>query len=533
PSRPALTITAFALAGSIRGVLIGQMAYAASLLPNTQLGQRLASGALSGIVYLAIIALMVQSVRDHADSGAQLAREQAHLADATAGSRAELERVSAEIVERVRGQMITRLEVIVYALTEAGSQLADGAKAIAGLIDSTLKPLVDEITSRPEHLRLADPKTAVTAAGDRMALFSDTTMIRPISPEATAVAIALAGSASFIPLAGPARMLAASVLVGFGLTFVLRVFAVPMRWAARMLGPFGRAGVLTLLLELSGLILTALVLLLWSVLGLDLQRQTYISLMAASPIVVVLVGWGIAVTAAWNRRADEIDSELAAAVESLKAQDASLVREVAVERDRLARFVHGPLQDHLIAAWGLLERGDSQLPVDNDLVGAAIQIGQAIQMLEDRIADPQAGTEALPTVSQLVGSYARVWEGLVEIECSVDPTAQSRLADDPLAAGAIGEVIREGIANAARHARSDRVNVLVTSDNPESVRVVVEAEARIDLSTAAEGRPEASARRGLGSSTLNQLTTSWQLEKLDSGSRLTAVISVVPRSVFV
>lgn len=532
PSRPVLTLVAFALAGLIRSLLIGQIAYSVGLLPDPEIGQRALGGCLSGVVYLSIIALMVQSVRDHADSSDRLAEEQARLAAVTAGSRAELERLSAEIVERVREQMLNRLESVVLALTDAGSRHAGGAQSIAQLIDSTLKPLVDEITSRPAHPAFRGPAAGPGRIVGRLSLFSDTTMIRPISPGSTAGAIALAGSASFVPLAGPARMFAASAVVGVGLALMLRLCVVPMNWARRSLGPIGRAAILTVLLELSGLIVTALVLLLWSVLGLTLDRQVNISLMAASPLVLVLVGWGIAVTAAWNRRADEIDSEIAAAIESLKAQNSRIASEVAVERDRLARFVHGPVQAHLISAWGRLERGDGQLPDDEDLTGAAVQIGEAIRLLEERITDPRGEEESVATVGDLVAGYARVWEGLVDIGCSVEPGAQSLLLEDPVAASAVGEIIREGIANAARHARSERVTVAVTSDGLESVRVVVEAEARVDVSTAAGAGPGASPRRGLGSSTLDDLTGSWQLEMLGSGSRLTAEVAVASRSLF-
>lgn len=523
PSRPILTLFAFALAGVIRGVSIGQIAFQQGMLPTSEAGHRVVSGALAGVVYLSIIALMVQSVLDHADSTRRLAAERARLAAATAKSRSELERITAEIVERVRSQMIGRLSATVAGLEGERGRVADGARALSSLIDGTLKPLVDEITSRSALPQPLPVESEPAAGGMRGSLFSDATTVRPISPLVTATALSLAGSVSFVPLIGLPGMLLGGVLVWLGLALMFRLSMLVMRPASGALGPVARAVVLTLLLEISGLATTAIVVAAWDAVGLDLEPRIDAGLLAASPLVVVLVGWGIAITAAWDRRAHEIGSETAAAVESLRTQEANLARELAVERDRLARFVHGPVQDHLIAAWTLLERGGEGRPGDRELGEAATLIGEAIELLEERIMASAGSPAPAATVEDLVRGYATVWDGLVEISCVVEEAAQARLSADHRAAGAVGEVIREAIANAARHARSEAVRVSVACGEMGTVVVTVDAEG-----SAGGGRPTAAAqprRRGLGSETLDQFTSSWQLEVLERGSRLTAVVT--------
>ena len=253
PARTLITLIAFALAGAVRGVIIGQLASSAGLLPHPETGQRIVGGALCGLVSLSIIALMVQSVRDHADSSRRLAAQRARLAIARASVRTELNRVSAEIVERVRMQMIARLETVAEVLGGAGGRFADGAQSIVGLIDSTLKPLVDEISSRPAEWNVDLSESEGPDDWDRRALLRDTTLISPINPAVTAVAIALVSGASFIPLAGPLRMAAASAVVLTELRLLLALCIGPMKRAARTLGALQRAVVLTLLVEICGL----------------------------------------------------------------------------------------------------------------------------------------------------------------------------------------------------------------------------------------------------------------------------------------
>ena len=532
-SRPWLTLLAFAIAGMVRAVLIGQIAHRQGLLASPESGHRMVSGALSGVIDLSIIALMVQSVRDHSDSISRLSLEKNRLALARAGARIELERVRAEIVERVRGQLIGRLEALVSGFGETAGRLSTGAEALVRLIDATLKPLAEEISARSKGWEFEPAEVDLRTVRGGSRLFADSTRFSPINPAPTAVALALGGSASFMPLAGPIRMIAAGLVVAGGVWVLLTLCVAPMRWASRTLGTFGRTLTLTALLYATGLAVTALVLLVWIVTGLGLESRIQISLLAFSPFVVLLVGWGIAVTAAWNRRAGEIDSELDATNESLKAQLAYLEAEVGAERDRLARFVHGPVQDRLIAAWGVLERSDHGHPSDADLSAAADLIGEALELLGQGIANSSEAVDSPPTVAELVDGYAAVWEGLVAIECSVAPETEESLARDPVASGAVGEVIREAIANAARHARSERISVSVTEETAGLVLVLVEADARNGATASSSSSEGAAERRGLGSRTLDQITHSWSLETLATGSRLTATVRVSPSSMFV
>lgn len=528
PSRPITTLAAFAAAGLIRGVVVGQVGHAAGLLGTAEVQLRVVSGSLVGLFLLPIIALMVQSVSDHSELVSLLDSEKARLSAVRAESGATLARLNGEVVDRVLGQITIRLQAIASSMQAVGSGQRDGGAAVARLIDDVVKPLVSDMDSRRDAWAAPHPSAAPPPSVSKTALFADATLIKPVDPPVIVGACALAGTTTLFPLAGGVGKFIPAAAVAWSVLFIcLSVLKAPMRRASRSLGAPGRAVALTVLLELAGLVTVVAVLMLWAALGRGLDTRTQLSLLAASPLILITVGWGIALTAAWNRRAVEIDSELAATVESLKAQVAQIETEADVERERLSRFVHGPVQDQLIAAWAQLEGVDGSPPDEAHAAAAADLIAGALQMLSERITSGESTGGGPPTVEQLIAEYAHVWAGVVEIKCDVSLRAQAQLTRDPLAAVAVGEVIREGIANAARHSRSRHIAVTVDCEAQGSVQVVVAADMPLGMPNPSSGSSEVEGRRGLGSRVLDQVTKSWRLELDEAQSRLFADIPTV------
>ena len=527
PSRPTLTFAAFGLAGLVRALAIGQLAFAADLLPSAEVGQRVVGGTLAGLVYLSILALIVEAVRAHSDSISRLRLERTQLLSARSSSGEQLERVSAEIKQRVRDEIVGRLNAIAASVAGNARSGESEREAVVGLIDSKLKPLAAEIAVRPTGWQAQFSEVTTVDRRPSDSLLADAVRIRPVSPLAASVALTLVTGVSSVRLVGaPLAFAGAAALfpVLLGLLTVCRAVVTAL---GRRLGAGARVIVLTVTFELVGLIAVTAVIGFWRVVGDQSLGRTQDVLIATAPLLVVFICWGMAVAAAWNRRAAEIDSELEATVELLRLEVSLIGREVDAERERLARFVHGPVQDRLLAAWSLLAASDGGIP-------ASGQIAQATELITEAVELVSEGAEFGDTVQQqfaitaLIDEFALVWGGVVEVSGVVSDPAEELLRQDASAAAAVGEVIREGVANAVRHQRSKQVHVSVGTTREGLVEVAVEADSNSDVLVAATATPAATAtaaRRGLGSQNLDRLTQGWQLDLNATGSRLSATVA--------
>ena len=237
-------------------------------------------------------------------------------------------------------------------------------------------------------------------------------------------------------------------------------------------------------------------------LGSTVRALAILAFAAAAPLVVAHllapsadIGWP-----AWTsacvftfalgkglRRQQALIDELRAAREALAEQA------VAEERRRIARELHD-LAGHTLAAVLLhvtgarhvlrrdLDEAERAL-VDAETVGRAsldqIRATVAALRTDERGTDPSLAGSA--DLADLVEEYRRA--GLL-IDSSIAPAA-SRL-EGPLGT-ALHRIAREALANVARHASTNRVDLRVVSDDAD-VRLVV----------ADHGRPAAAPDTGAG-----------------------------------
>jgi signal transduction histidine kinase len=527
PSRPTLTFAAFGLAGLVRALAIGQLAFAADLLPSAEVGQRVVGGTLAGLVYLSILALIVEAVRAHSDSISRLRLERSQLLAARGSSGEQLQWVNAEIKQRVRDEIVGRLSAIAASVA-ANANSGEGQRdAVVDVIDSKLKPIAEDIALRPSGWQVQFSE--VTAADRRPSdsLLADAVRIRPVSPLPASVALTLVTGVSSVRLVGAVLAFGAAAALCPLLLGLLALCREVVTSLARRIGASVMAVVLTVAFELVGLIAVAAVIGFWRLFGDQSLGRTEGVLIATAPLLVVFICWGIAVAVAWNRRAAEIDSELEATVELLKLEVSLIGREVDAERERLARFVHGPVQDRLLAAWSLLSASDGGVPAAGQLTQATELISEAVKMI-DAGSDFGEAEQQQFTITSLIDEFALVWGGVVDVFGVVSDSAEVLLRQDASAAAAVGEVIREGVANAVRHQRSKRVQVSVGTAGDGLVEVSVDADSNSDALVEVAAPPAtepATARRGLGSQNLDRLTVDWQLDLSASGSRLAATVA--------
>ena len=141
---------------------------------------------------------------------------------------------------------------------------------------------------------------------------------------------------------------------------------------------------------------------------------------------------------------------------------------VFADRDRIARQLHDLVIQRLFATGMSLQAATAMMPQGS----AATRVGQAVDALDDTIKDIRSSIFMLqthPASDAKIGLRAQIMTVTDEItpglgftpslrlDGSLDTTVAEDITEDMLIA------LREGLSNAARHARASRVNVTVTA----------------------------------------------------------------------
>ena len=141
---------------------------------------------------------------------------------------------------------------------------------------------------------------------------------------------------------------------------------------------------------------------------------------------------------------------------------------VFADRDRIARQLHDLVIQRLFATGMSLQAATAMMPQGS----AATRVGQAVDALDDTIKDIRSSIFMLqthPASDAKIGLRAQIMTVTDEItpglgftpslrlDGSLDTTVADDITEDMLIA------LREGLSNAARHARASRVDVTVTA----------------------------------------------------------------------
>gem|GEM_PF-6245496 len=178
----------------------------------------------------------------------------------------------------------------------------------------------------------------------------------------------------------------------------------------------------------------------------------------------------------------------------------------------VSHFLHGRVQGQLIAA-SLLVRThlDSGETVE--------RVRERIEHLLDEITLAELESIEPATAREGLESLARPWSNILKFTTEISDEARNALDADALGRFIFLDVINEAINNAVKHAGATQVSVRAFLTSPEDV----------DLSVFNDGTPwRHTDATGLGSLSLQSVTTSMVMEATDAGSLLRVSIPVAP-----
>ena len=205
------------------------------------------------------------------------------------------------------------------------------------------------------------------------------------------------------------------------------------------------------------------------------------------------------------------DIELKSTVEQLDLLVSRLRREVAAQRKSLSWVLHGPVQSVLISTAQEITKVQDR----------SLSLTDLAKRMEDVVANIGSHHSTEPNLEMLLSEMKDVWGHSIRFENSVSKLGYKQLNGDlSLAAGAV-EFVREGVANAYRHAQATniKISVSVQSDNLLVIQITNDGAAL-----------NAVRNQGLGSSIFDEVCWRWSLESIDDSTQLTGYMPCALRS---
>lgn len=490
-----LTSIAYLLAGLIRGLAVYLTGAALDVMPQAELWYRLFGGPLYVYGSIAVLAIFNASRLRHENTLAELEAEKAELDELRGGIRERIRLQRADLLRRVQ---IT----LEPAVKEIQSQLESSSKTISAkltdLVDTVVRPLSRDIgTTTNVDNQVSQISRRASGAYSKSRFPSRLSAGSMIVPE-----IAFFGTASIAIASNvitfPDAVLLTSVVSLVVIFLSYKAFQVMLKnvWV-----PFVLAFLISILTAILSAIIANSAL---AVLGFVLSPTLYIQSISAQ-VVITLVSFYMQFLRTQRRDAER---EMTNVVSDLAIMNSQLRQEVWLNRRRIASILHGSVQSALYASAIRLAKTDT--PTQEEVAAVQADISAAINKLES--------TEGAENFTDVLEQIKTVWDGALEIELpSIGVEIQQKLDANPVASACAAEVVREAVSNAAKHGKAEHVVIALEQTGANLLGITVTN----------DGQPLGEeVVAGYGSSILDEVAFTWQLENRGGFTVLGAAIAV-------
>ncbi len=175
-----------------------------------------------------------------------------------------------------------------------------------------------------------------------------------------------------------------------------------------------------------------------------------------------------------------------------------------------ATYIHGKILTRLAATSLKLE----QAVGNDDLQSFELGLTNLKNILENPTREFEHNSMNL---KEEISSRLDPWEGLIQIEITLDP-ALEKISNDRVKD--VGEVIEEIISNSVRHGGSQNININITSNSHPDIQIQIEDDAVNPL-------PSAPARIGLGTKILNLVSDGrWTISHIEGKTTVMLTMSL-------
>jgi signal transduction histidine kinase len=466
--------------------------------------------AIAGVLWLSIVAIIVDDIRSHAARVDELTHRIDALGRVLRAERDDAERLSGELQDQTLGALRRTIDEIARRLAGVadGFSVSTEAEALRRLIDDEVRPLSHELLQRevfaeePPELgprvrgrarlgfivRLA---VSTIAAPAWLAVLLPMALLLLFAVQRIGVTFTILVSLSYIVLVGASMLLARRLLDP-----VLPRLPV---WAAALL-------VLTTYEVLAAI--TVINNWVWgdlSLIGRWVEWPTLFTLPA--------IWLGIAARNAAQSQRRDVEAHLEAVVAEYSLITARRRQRLRHEYQLVGRLLHGNVQSTLLAVSARIDRAAQATGAEHAAMLDAA--ARDLHELRDRIASPEleqwTAREALDDVFAL-------WDQLLVVQLHCDTAMLARLDAAPATRSAVIDVVAEALTNAVRHGAARAVDVRLDSRPDGRLSVIVRD----------DGRASSAGAPGMGSRLLDAVAISWTLVGVEHGTELRVELSLDP-----
>jgi signal transduction histidine kinase len=477
PSRPALAVLTFASLGALRSLLMVGVAAAMGYADvATILWEWPLMGAIAGAFSLSIVAVVVDSVREHRAATQRLLALQASLRQINEMESARLVELEADFVRDVEQRVLMALEQVRVSTPPSGPEAGRSLREVS---EAVVRPLSHQLAA-------AEPWTAPEqpAPRERWTRKVDdlVRLVEPVHPlgpvlvfELTVLPFMLARFG--LALTALNLVVGPAILLGLGL-LIRRVWPTLKKPWLNILG-------LAAAYAASFAVAAAAVSIMFDVMGAS--PLPFWSAVVAYPMLVL--AWSL-LDAVLARRV-ELEEELAESLaQEAQAAERLRTRIVAMQR-RVAKILHSVVQGELVTSAVSLARTD-------DPGAVCAEIDRVSASIVERLRAEDSAVDSRERILDLLS----LWSAALTVDLDAEDEVWAMLDIDAALREAVVDVLAEGLTNAVRHGSGPSVSVSLRS-----------GAAGIAVDVQSQGHLRSQGSSGLGMQTIASSAQSWSLEE--------------------
>ena len=499
PSRPALMMAIFLLAGLIRGATLLEVSILSGEFQEGELLYRLVGGPLFTLISLILNAILVSNYARHKEALVALAAERLRLQVRSAGVLARVQQQQEELSEKVESLIRPAIRKIQETLSSASSEAVIGSLRDAA--DEVIRPLSREVAEGQDDLNFESEPAAVrvkSALPKRVVLGE---FLLPFWAATMSIGLLVSSTVLLEEPLTALLVMAFIFLFIFGFGRIVQLLTIKLEvptFAAWVIVPLVYAFPLSSFFLLKPLI------------GMQSTDAQIFTMMFFEWNLGLLLF--LAQLVQLQRR--ETTERLEDVNKQLEVISSRLSQELWLNRKRMAALLHGPVQAALYAsAMGMAQ---TKNPSPEYLARVQKDIESSLEQLNN---PNRLESETLLSVLNQVKD---LWSGSVEINIDIQNDLEAAITKEPLTCDATIEVTRELVTNSIKHGQATQVQVRISEI--DSSRFSVEV---IDNGHALDE----AATPGYGTKVLNELSLNWERTRSGDTTRSYAEMVLAAGSV--
>lgn len=499
PSRPALMMGVFLIAGLVRGVTLLEFSILSGQFQEGELLYRLVGGPLFTLISLILNAIVVSNYARHKEALVLLAAERLRLQVRSAGVLARVQQQQEELTAKV--ETLIRPAIRKIQETFSGDSSSELISSLRSAADEVVRPLSREVAEGSDDLSFDSEPAAVRVKSTLPKRIILGEFLLPFWAATMSIGLLIS---STVLLETPV-IAATTIFLIFALIFsfgelvrrLTKKLEVPT-WSGWVIIPVIYS------FPLSAFFLIK------PVLNMESTNAQIYTLMFFEWSLGLLLFFAQLVQLQRRETTDRLE-DVNTQLEFISSR---LSQELWLNRKRMAALLHGPVQASLYAA------AIGMAQTTNPSAEYLARVQRDIESALAQLTNPNHLESE--TLFSVLNQIKDLWSDSVEIDIDISPEMEAAITNEPLTCDATIELTRELVTNAIKHGKASLVRVKI--ENVDSGRFSVEVTDNGDA-------PNPDATPGYGTKVLNELSLNWERTRLGDTTRSYALMVLAGGSV--